>query len=413
MGVTVRFWKGAWWIFVNHHGRRKAKRVGDRETAVRLAKTIRERLALGDFHLAPAADEATLNAYTEGWLKTVAGTLKASTIRFYNGHLDEHVLPALGSRPVTSIRRQDCRELIADCRKKGLRVGTVKGVLRTLSTVLTQAVEDDLLEANPALRMGRYLRQGDEPAPQINPLTRDEVARLIAAALEHFPRWHPLLLCAVRTGLRQGEIIALRWADLDFAGRFLTVTHNLVRGVLTTPKNHQRRRVDLSAQLTETLAALRLEVRARALADGTPRPATVFASTTGTMLDESNLRHIFYRILEKAGMRHIRFHDLRHTFASLMIQHGESLAYVRDQLGHKSIQITVDVYGHLVPGGNRSAVDRLDDAPPIATPAQPAMAVGDDQNALSLLESVVSRVGIEPTTRRLRVPSNQRKQAKS
>jgi len=76
---------------------------------------------------------------------------------------------------------------------------------------------------------------------------------------------------------------------------------------------------------------------------------------------------MFYRILEKAQLRRVRVHDLRHTFASLLIQHGESLAYVRDQLGHKSIQITVDEYGHLVPGGNRSAVDRLDDVQPAAT----------------------------------------------
>ena len=70
-------------------------------------------------------------------------------------------------------------------------------------------------------------------------------------------------------------------------------------------------------------------------------------------------------------MRRVRFHDLRHTYASLLISQGESLAYVRDQLGHSSIKVTVDTYGHLVPGSNRKAVDKLDDAPPVATPAQP------------------------------------------
>jgi site-specific recombinase XerC len=98
----------------------------------------------------------------------------------------------------------------------------------------------------------------------------------------------------------------------------------------------------------------------------------VFASDTGGFLDVGNVRRAFYRILTAAGMRHIRFHDLRHTFASLLIQQGESLAYVRDQMGHASIQITVDTYGHLVPGGNRAAVDRLDDeTQPDATQAQP------------------------------------------
>jgi integrase len=85
-----------------------------------------------------------------------------------------------------------------------------------------------------------------------------------------------------------------------------------------------------------------------------------------------NLRkRYFYKVLEKAGLRRIRFHDLRHSFASLLIAQGESLAYVRDQLGHSSIQITVDTYGHLVPGSNRQAVDRLDDMQPPTTKTQP------------------------------------------
>jgi len=84
---------------------------------------------------------------------------------------------------------------------------------------------------------------------------------------------------------------------------------------------------------------------------------------------------VFHKALAKAGLRRIRFHDLRHTFASRLIQNGESLAYVKEQMGHHSIKVTVDVYGHLVPGANKAAVDRLD-APPSATPAQPKTATG-------------------------------------
>jgi integrase len=179
-------------------------------------------------------------------------------------------------------------------------------------------------------------------------------------------------LCALRTGLRQGELLGLRWSDIDFAGRFIHVRQNRVHGVTTTPKNHQVRRVDMSTQLALELKALRRRERARCLAESVDMPTMVFASKTGGYLDVGNVRRAFYRILTAAGLRHIRFHDLRHTFASLLIQQGESLAYVRDQMGHASIQITVDTYGHLVPGGNRAAVDRLDDAAqPDATPAQP------------------------------------------
>jgi integrase len=107
------------------------------------------------------------------------------------------------------------------------------------------------------------------------------------------------------------------------------------------------------------------------LADGTPlsMSAWVFTVKTGAALDGDTLRRrVFQPALTKAKLRQVRLHDLRHTFASLLIQQGESLAYVRDQLGHSSIQVTVDVYGHLVPGGNRAAVDRLD-AHPIRIPA--------------------------------------------
>ncbi|HKA53823.1 MAG TPA: site-specific integrase [Candidatus Binatia bacterium] len=80
----------------------------------------------------------------------------------------------------------------------------------------------------------------------------------------------------------------------------------------------------------------------------------------GTMLNPDNFRHrVWFKLLEKAGLRRIRIHDLRHTFASLLIQQGESLAYVKEQMGHHSIRVTVDMYGHLVPGGNKAAVDRL------------------------------------------------------
>jgi integrase len=90
-------------------------------------------------------------------------------------------------------------------------------------------------------------------------------------------------------------------------------------------------------------------------------PEWVFSSAAGTPLDAANVRKTFEACLKKSGLRKIRFHDLRHSFASWLIANGESLAYVKEQLGHHSIQITVDTYGHLVPGANRQAVNRLDD----------------------------------------------------
>ena len=373
MGVKVRFYRGAWWIFINHRGRRKSKRIGgDRATALRAAKAIRERLVRGDLDLELPQD--TLGNYADQWLAVARGNLKASTVSFYEANLDRYIRPALGERPLASLGRDDCRQLIASCRSKGLRTATVRGILRTVSTLLSEAVEDGLLAANPALRLGRYLQAGDDESREIQPLTRDEARTLLATASQHFPLWYPLFLGALRTGMRLGELRALQWPDLDFAGRFLTVRRNLVRGILTTPKSRKRRQVDMSTQLTEVLKSLRRHEHERWLKKGQDAPAWVFASTAGTALDAANIRHLFHRVLRKAGLRRIRFHDLRHTYASLLIQQGESLAYVKEQLGHSSISVTVDVYGHLVPGGNRAAVDRLDDerAHPDASYTHPA-----------------------------------------
>ncbi len=152
MGVKVRFYRGAWWVFINHRGRRKAKRIGDRDTARRVGQAIRERLALGDLNLDVSGAGSRLQPYAERWLENATVSLKASTVAFYRGNLTLHVFPALGTRLVSSIRRADCRQVIADCRAKGLALTTVRGIARTLSVVLASAVEDEILPANPALR---------------------------------------------------------------------------------------------------------------------------------------------------------------------------------------------------------------------------------------------------------------------
>jgi integrase len=172
----------------------------------------------------------------------------------------------------------------------------------------------------------------------------------------------PALLLA-RTGLRIGEAVALQWDDIDFHGRFINVRCNWVDGHLTTPKSGKGRQVDMSLQLTETLKALLVERKKETLRKGWGAvPEWVFTNEVGNMIDPDNFRkRVWPKLLAKAGLQHIRIHDLRHTFASLLIQQGESLAYVKDQMGHHSIRVTVDIYGHLVPGGNKAAVDRLDD----------------------------------------------------
>jgi integrase len=153
----------------------------------------------------------------------------------------------------------------------------------------------------------------------------------------------------------------LQWGDIDFDGKFAMVRRNFTRGRIEKTKTDQIRRVDLSDALLHELQALKRKRQAEYLAEGKNEiPEWVFCNEEGNPPDMQNVKNrFFYKCLEKAKLRRIRFHDLRHTFASLLIQNGESLAYVKDQLGHSSIKMTVDVYGHLVPGANRQAVNRL------------------------------------------------------
>jgi integrase len=382
MEVVIRQRKGAWWVFINHQGRRKAKRVGagpsGKKAAELAAIQMQAQLALGNtstFQPAPAQQAITVQDYALEWLRTHASQVcKFSTVRGYEVNLRRHVFPVLGAKSLAALERADCRTLIVACREKGWSPKSLENICRTLSSVLTQAVEDKVLAVNPAFRLGRYYKKADHPKPEIRPLTREEAAWFLAQVQEYAPREYPLFLCALRTGMRLGELLGLHWGDVDFHGRFIEVRRNLVAGRLTTPKNGKTRRVDMSAQLTQVLWETLTVRKEETLRQGWKHlPDWVFCNEAGKHLDGDNLRHrVFHRVLAKAGLRRIRLHDLRHTFASLLIQQGESLAYVRDQLGHASIQLTVDTYGHLIPGANRQAVDKLDDA----TPAQPAKEQG-------------------------------------
>ena len=131
MGVKVKFHKGAWWVFVAFQRRRRAKKIGDQESANRIAQQIRERLAAGVFRLkAPGPDES-VETFGRTWLTGLNGNLKASTVRFYRENLERYVFPIIGSRPIRVVSRADCREVIATARAKGLKLNTVKGIART------------------------------------------------------------------------------------------------------------------------------------------------------------------------------------------------------------------------------------------------------------------------------------------
>lgn len=367
MSVKVREKRpGEWWVFIDHRGQRKAKKIGNEKTAREVAKKIEARLVLGDcgFVTDETKKVSTFGEYAEKWIAvTVPATCSYSTGFSYRGLLKNYVLPVFGKTPVNEISRMAIKTFLMKKSQATHAASTTCHMKSVISGVLNMAVDDGVIPANPIHKIGKLFRM-KQINEEINPLTREELTILLDAVQKHFPRHYAMVLTLARTGMRIGEVTALQWGDIDFNGRFITVQRGFSRNRLNKPKSGKSRRVDMSLQLTETLKSLRQERRIEAMRKGWGQvPDWVFITETGTPTDAGNWKKkVFDKALEKAGLRKIRVHDLRHTTASLLIQAGESLVYVKDQLGHSSIKLTVDVYSHLMPGGNKSAVDRLDDA---------------------------------------------------
>lgn len=372
MGVIVRQkvrGKGRpWWVFVNVDCGRWSKKVGDRRAAEAVASAVRRKLKAGELRLAPGAEGPDFVGYAQGYVETYARTAcKWSTYRSYQILLDKHVAPAWRGLRLEQITRGKVKALLLAKRQAGLAPATVQNIQVFISGIFTHAYEDGIVAANPALRLGRYIPKEDRRR-HLHPLTKEQVAAYLAAARQECPEHYPLLLCAFRTGMRLGELMGLAWEDIDFVAHTIQVRRAYSHGHFSTPKSHKSRLVDMSDQLKRTLLDHQGALRARfggelpAARAGEQTLHFAFPNREGGPTDGDDFRRrVFYPLIERADVPRFRFHDIRHTFASLLLQQGESLHYVKEQMGHASIQTTVDVYGHLVPGSNRNAVNRLDD----------------------------------------------------
>ena len=248
---------------------------------------------------------------------------------------------------------------------------------------------DRKIDKSPARKLGRFTKVDRSQQKKATALSRYEAEQFLRSAEEICPVHYPLFLTALRAGLRRGELIALQWGDIQFgtgeedSNRYIFVQRNWVSGRFTSPKSKKNRRVDMSRQLRAVL----IELRDRRLLEAFLKDKKsisddlVFPSEAGTVLQPENLYHrYFLPVLDHAGLRRIRLHDLRHTFGSLLIQGGASLTYVKEQMGHSSINVTVDIYGHLIPGADISCVDQLDTLPPKS--ANMTQTLGQERNGI-------------------------------
>jgi integrase len=288
----------------------------------------------------------------------------------YEYALRVHLLPAFGERPLRELSRAEIRALVSRKLEDGLARDTVRILHATLRAMLASAVDDELIPSNPARGLGRTMRLAAGPRERqqdVRALDREQLAAVIAQAREaKLPaerRMWPLFLCLARSGLTVGEGFALQWPDLDFDRRMIQVTRSfaVAQGRLGPPKRCRSRTVDMSRQLASVLRGLRSERQLETRVRRWPSmPPWVFCTRAGTRLDYSSVRRAFANACRRAGLEGFTPHSLRHTFASQLLQQGESPAYVQRQLGHASIKLTVDTYGRWLPMSNHAAVDRLD-----------------------------------------------------
>lgn len=291
---------------------------------------------------APAFD-----AFADEFVNVYAVTNnKPSEVRSKRMILAMHLIPHFGATRLDRIGVQQIEEFKAGQVAKGLSPKTINNQLAVLGKLGAVAKEWGRVAAFPRIKLL------DVPDPDFDFFDFDEAARLVNAALKDDPEWHPLILLGLRTGLRQGELLELRWDDIDLAKGLLRVRRSVWYGNVTTPKNGKTREVPLS---DETRAMLR-PLSSRFTGE------LVFPGKGGAHLTIGQCRKPLWRVCRRAGLRRVGWHVLRHTFASHLVMRGVPLKAVQELMGHATIEMTMR-YAHLSPDVRRDAVALLD-APP-------------------------------------------------
>ncbi len=302
-----------------------------------------------------------LKNWLEGYVKT---NCSQRTFDGYQSIIERHLAPALGHIQLKHLQAQAIQAYYGRACEK-LSARTVHHQHRVLSQSLKYAVRQGYLGRNPAELV-------DPPSPRkkaMRTLTPGEVGALLEAAKDSY--YYPVIYTAVSTGLRQAELLGLRWRDLDLDMLSISVSQVLYkrRGVcqFKEPKtSHSRRRVAMTPKLALFLRGYRAERERlyRELGAELTLDSLVFSGVEGKPTDPGVLSHAFSRMARQAGLGGVRFHDLRHTFASLMLLRGAKPKVISEALGHSSVAFTMDTYSHIIGGMQEDAMALLDEVLP-------------------------------------------------
>ena len=364
-------------IDVTEGGRRKRKSIyGPTQRDVQ--RKLTAALAARDQGLPVVMDgRLTVGAYLEGWLAGLKDrhVVRDSTWVSYHGHVHRNLIPVVGKVPLAKLTPQHVRQVHAKGMASGLSPRSIQFAHAVLRRALNQAMRDNLVARNVCTL---------EPAPsparrEMRVLDPDQARTLLAAA--QGDRLEALYVVATALGLRQGEALGLSWADVDFDAGTVAVRHTLHRVpkllrddsderprnhyVLADPKTDgSARTVHAPKFVMAALKAHRVRQVEERLATGDawdPEWDLVFATAIGTPLDGPTVTRAFQALLAQAGLPTMRFHDLRHSAATLMLVRGVDMRVVQDILGHASYTTTAKFYAHVLPGQRRDAASRMDD----------------------------------------------------
>ena len=364
MAAKVRQWKGAWWVFVHHQGKRRVRRVGpsrtDKRRAERIAEQVNAALIAGIYN-PDEPEPVPCDAALRQWLKTYAPTLKPGTHALADQVIESHLVPHFRDRDLRRLQEEDLLGYVRAKLDAGRGARTIRNDLSILRRVVNLLKRGGRLERNPAERIGELMRRvgqaGAEETTEVRAWSRAEIETLLDLAREHEGRFAPLLHLLVATGMRRGEALGLQWADVDLEAGELAVRRSVTAHGVGTPKSGRSRRVRLTPELAEELFDLRARRHREALQKGWAElPAWVFCSETGTMPSPRNVERVWYRVRRRAvrkGVRPLPLHAARHSWASLALSAGRSVKWVADQLGHADPALTLRVYAHLMPSEER------------------------------------------------------------
>jgi integrase len=311
----------------------------------------------------PSLDEKqTLEQYLKAWLKDVAKPrVRPRTFESYSCFVDYHIIPALGKKVLTKLTPQHVQQLLNEKSQSGLAAETVRHIHSTLRCALNDAVRWGMLHRNVASLASPPKLEKRE----FQVFTNEQLNGLLSAISND--RLESIFWIAIYLGLRRGEILALRWRDIDFDSQTLQVCGTLQRiagslQISETKTASSKRSLHMPDTLIEKLKAHRIHQYEDRLKAGLMWQETglVFVTKFGSPLEPRNLLRKFHGILKNAKMPKIRFHDLRHSCATLYLANGVSIRTIMDVLGHSKISQTMNTYAHVLPETKRDAINLMD-----------------------------------------------------